>query len=521
MGVAYGTTSGTVCQGNDSRLSPSSTSISDATATGRALITTTDASTARTTLGVAYGTTSTTVAVGNDSRITGAEQTSNKGTANGYASLDSGGKVPIGQLPSSIMEYQGVWNASTNSPTLADGTGSPGDVYRVTVAGSRNLGSGSISFAVGDYCVMNSSSVWEKSDTTDAVSTVAGRTGDITLTVADISATGTPSSTTYLRGDGSWQTVTGFSRSVSTPTTNATLGNTSGTDYMCFANIPITAATDTNTVALLHLDGSNNSTVITDSSNYNGTWTASGAAKLSTAQYKFGSASLTNNATTTNYVQSNSSSNYTLGSGDFTVEFFVFFNIVNTTQTFIDWRPGSEGAYPTIALLGGKILWFHSTSARITSGTSVSSTTWYHVAISRSGTSTKMFINGTQEGSTYTDSTNYAGTTVALLTSGMGDFALNGYLDEIRISKQARYTSNFTAPTQAFTNPTPATNGSVTLPTASGNTNLYTISNIHGTDTLQLATTSSQTINGSAPSTLVSGSKLTVVSDGSNWRSPW
>lgn len=186
LGVSYGTSAGTVAQGNDSRFSPASTAISDSTATGRALLTTTDASTARTTLGVAYGATGGTVAQGNDSRITGAQQTSEKGNANGYASLDSGGKVPIGQLPSSIMEYQGVWNASTNTPTLADGTGSPGDVYRVSVAGSRNLGSGSITFAVGDYCVMNSSNVWEKSDTTDAVSTVAGRTGDVTLTASDV-----------------------------------------------------------------------------------------------------------------------------------------------------------------------------------------------------------------------------------------------------------------------------------------------------------------------------------------------
>ena len=92
------------------------------------------------------------------------------------------------------------------SPTLADGTGSTGDVYRVTTGAARNLGSGSITFDVGDYCIYNGT-IWQKSDTTDAVSSVAGRTGDITLTVADISATGTPSSTTYLRGDGSWQTV--------------------------------------------------------------------------------------------------------------------------------------------------------------------------------------------------------------------------------------------------------------------------------------------------------------------------
>lgn len=201
IGVSYGTTAGTVAQGNDSRFSPSSSSITDATVTGKALLTTTDAAAARTTLGVAYGTTSGTVAQGNDSRITGAQQTSEKGQANGYASLDSGGKVPMTQLPSSIFTYNGVWDASSNTPTLVDGTGDVGDLYRVTVAGSRNLGSGSISFAVGDYVIYNTSGVWEKSDTTDAVSTVAGRTGDVTLSAADVSgvvasggALGTPSS---------------------------------------------------------------------------------------------------------------------------------------------------------------------------------------------------------------------------------------------------------------------------------------------------------------------------------------
>ena len=101
------------------------------------------------------------------------------------ASLDQNGKVPVSELPASLMQYLGVWDASTNSPSLVDGTGDAGDVYRVTVAGSRNLGSGSISFAVGDYVIYNGSA-WEKSDTTDAVSTVAGRVGDVTLSVADI-----------------------------------------------------------------------------------------------------------------------------------------------------------------------------------------------------------------------------------------------------------------------------------------------------------------------------------------------
>lgn len=113
--------------------------------------------------------------------LSGKENTSNKGIAGGYASLDGGGKVPVSQLPNSIMEYQGVFNASTNTPTLANGTGSPGDVYRVSVAGTV-LG---LDLAVGDYVIYNGAT-WEKSDTTDAVASVAGRTGNVTLTKADV-----------------------------------------------------------------------------------------------------------------------------------------------------------------------------------------------------------------------------------------------------------------------------------------------------------------------------------------------
>ena len=109
------------------------------------------------------------------------QDTSAKGVAGGYASLDGGGKVPVAQLPNSIREYQGVWDATTNTPTLANGTGSPGDVYRVSVAGT----SLSLTVDVGDYVIYNGST-WEKSDTTDAVASVAGRTGNVTLNKADV-----------------------------------------------------------------------------------------------------------------------------------------------------------------------------------------------------------------------------------------------------------------------------------------------------------------------------------------------
>lgn len=115
-----------------------------------------------------------------------------KGAANGVASLNGAGKVPVSQLPSAIMEYQGVYNATTNSPALADFADGAaagdaiGNVYRVSVAGSHDFGSGSISFEVGDYVICNALGKWEKSDTTDSVASVCGKQGIVTLNTSDI-----------------------------------------------------------------------------------------------------------------------------------------------------------------------------------------------------------------------------------------------------------------------------------------------------------------------------------------------
>lgn len=115
-----------------------------------------------------------------------AEYTGNRGVALGYATLDAAGKIPYSQLPASLMSYVGTWSAATNTPTLADGVGDTGDTYRVTASGTVNLGSGNIEFTTGDYVIMNQAGVYEKSDGTDSVSSVAGKTGTVTLTKSDV-----------------------------------------------------------------------------------------------------------------------------------------------------------------------------------------------------------------------------------------------------------------------------------------------------------------------------------------------
>lgn len=111
---------------------------------------------------------------------------SEKGAANGVATLDAGGKIPVAQLPNSVMEFLGAWDASTNTPTLADGTGNAGDTYRVSVEGTQNLGSGNITFYVGDF-IMYSGSVWQRSPMASGVISVNGQVGVVSLDTDDIS----------------------------------------------------------------------------------------------------------------------------------------------------------------------------------------------------------------------------------------------------------------------------------------------------------------------------------------------
>jgi len=81
--------------------------------------------------------------------------------------------------------YQGTWNANTNSPTLASGTGTKGYYYVVNVAGSTNL-DGITDWKIGDWAIFNGTT-WDKVDNTDAVSSVNGFTGAVDLGLDNIS----------------------------------------------------------------------------------------------------------------------------------------------------------------------------------------------------------------------------------------------------------------------------------------------------------------------------------------------
>jgi hypothetical protein len=113
--------------------------------------------------------------------------------ANGVPRLDVNGKILVSQLPNSVMEYKGVWNAATNTPTLANGTGNQGDVYLCNVAGTVDFGAGPIAFVVGDQ-VIYSGSIWQRaSGSTGTVTSVAvTESGDsLNITGSPITTSGT------------------------------------------------------------------------------------------------------------------------------------------------------------------------------------------------------------------------------------------------------------------------------------------------------------------------------------------
>lgn len=204
---------------------------------------------------------------------------------------------------------------------------------------------------------------------------------------------------------------------------------------------------------LMHFDGANGSTTFVDSSANARTVTANGNAQISTAQSKFGGASLALAGTGTLVVAS--SNDFAFESGDFTVEAWVFLNNTDGPQHIMEWRNYDENNSPAWYIFNGNVRWYVNSADRISASANIMANQWHHLAVCRNSGITKLFIDGVQSGSDFADDTNYqVNPTNRPLIGGYGPSTavLNGYIDELRIVKgQAVYTANFTPPTAPFT----------------------------------------------------------------------
>jgi len=136
------------------------------------------------------------------------------------------------------VTFQGTWDASTNTPTLTSSVGTKGYYYIVSVAGSTNL-NGITDWKIGDWAIFNGTT-WDKVDNTDAVSSVNGFTGAVSLTTSNI-AEGTNLyyldsrarlALSFTAGSGAYDNTTGV---ITIPTNTSQLTN--GANFITLSSL--------------------------------------------------------------------------------------------------------------------------------------------------------------------------------------------------------------------------------------------------------------------------------------------
>ena len=181
--------------------------------------------------------------------------------------------------------------------------------------------------------------------------------------------------------------------------------------------------------------------------------TVSGSAQISTAQSKFGGASGQFVTATSDEINVAANDDFAFGTGDFTVEFWIYFVSSALTQAIFDMR---TSAVAQAALLvevsgAGQPRLYIQGAYQIVAASPLADSAWHHIAISRVSGVTRMFINGTVEVTTYTDANNYTAKPLNIGAYYDSTTHLNAYLDDFRVSKGiGRYTGSFSVPTAAY-----------------------------------------------------------------------
>ena len=177
-----------------------------------------------------------------------------------------------------------------------------------------------------------------------------------------------------------------------------------------------------------------------------------GDSQLDTAQKKFGTASILLDGTEDN-LKVPDDEDFGFGTANWCLEAFIRPGSVSGIQRIFDLRDGSAtDTAPTMYLNGTALHYAVGNTSQINGGT-LATNTWYHVAVARSGGTTKLFLDGTELG-TYTDANDYGTTTPVVIGSdyqASPTEAFNGHVDEVRISKgAARFTAGFTPTTSEY-----------------------------------------------------------------------
>ena len=155
------------------------------------------------------------------------------------------------------------------------------------------------------------------------------------------------------------------------------------------------------------------------------------------------------------YLRVAGNSNFSYGSGDFTIEFWMRNSVSGSAEVMFDQRGANIAmAAPVIYTSTGTdlIYYVQGTNQIIGTGAIPSTDTWYFVALSKNSGVTKLYVNGTQVGNTFNDGVSYTSNLqLTLGTTADGPAPFTGYMQQVRITKGVgRYPNNFTAPAVPF-----------------------------------------------------------------------
>jgi hypothetical protein len=228
------------------------------------------------------------------------------------------------------------------------------------------------------------------------------------------------------------------------PLTNA--GSTSAAAYPSTNNVNTSFASSATSLLLNFTNAG-----IYDATSKNDLETV-GNAQISTAiSAKWGTGSIKLTSASSDYLKSPSSNLYVLGTGDWTIECWVYLPSVATQQIIFDTRAtGTDSGYAFYVTGVGKLALFTNNTSVLVTSSLVPSNSWAYLAMTRTGATVRAYINGTLDATTgtYSGSMNCPGT--ALVGAGAGGTDLvNGYIQDLRITKG--YARTVTAsPTAAF-----------------------------------------------------------------------
>lgn len=207
---------------------------------------------------------------------------------------------------------------------------------------------------------------------------------------------------------------------------------------------------DSFTKFLGHFDSS-----FVDDSGNGRTVTAHNTPTIASDQSKFGGFSGKFVQASSQYLTLDGDSSLAFGTGDFVVDHWIRFNGSVGTVFFWDFnKSGGGDVAPYLLTVGGVLTFGEGVGGNHISGSTLVTGTWYHVAVVRSSGTTRMFLNGVQDGSNYTDSNNYVvgANAPGIAAASNGNVPIDGWIDEFRISKgtDRGWSGGFTVPGGAY-----------------------------------------------------------------------